>query len=51
MRITPFDWLHPAIPSPLIPVVKAVGRGIELLVHAEDADPANEVLETEARPQ
>jgi hypothetical protein len=28
-----------------------VGRGVELLVHAEDAGRANEVLETEAKPE
>ncbi len=29
IRIKPFDWLHPAIPSPLIPLVSAAGRVIE----------------------
>lgn len=31
IAITPFDWLHPATPRPLIPVVKGVGRVIEYL--------------------
>lgn len=29
ISITPFDWLHPATPCPLIPVVQRVGRWLE----------------------
>ena len=29
ITITPFDWLHPATPRPLIGLVKAIGRAIE----------------------
>jgi SAM-dependent methyltransferase len=29
--ITPFDWLHPSTPSPMIPVVRALGRVFEKL--------------------
>jgi SAM-dependent methyltransferase len=29
VRITPFDWLHPATPQPFIPVVQAGGRILE----------------------
>jgi 2-polyprenyl-3-methyl-5-hydroxy-6-metoxy-1,4-benzoquinol methylase len=29
ITITPFDWLHPATPRPLIGLVKAIGRVIE----------------------
>lgn len=28
-RITPFDWLHPSTPTPLIPVVSTLGRVVE----------------------
>lgn len=31
VSITPFDWLHPATPCPLIPVVQRVGRRLEQL--------------------
>ncbi len=31
VRIRPFDFLHPAVPRPLIPVVKAVGGTFERL--------------------
>ncbi|UYN91424.1 MAG: methyltransferase domain-containing protein [Anaerolineales bacterium] len=31
VRITPFDWLHPAIPQPLIGVTEAVGGILESL--------------------
>jgi 2-polyprenyl-3-methyl-5-hydroxy-6-metoxy-1,4-benzoquinol methylase len=29
IEITPFDWLHPATPAPLIPLVSWIGRGLE----------------------
>jgi SAM-dependent methyltransferase len=29
VRITPFDWLHPATPRPLIGVVQRIGRVLE----------------------
>ena len=29
ITITPFDWLHPATPRPVIGLVKAIGRVIE----------------------
>ena len=29
VRITPFDWLHPATPRPFIPVVRGIGRVFE----------------------
>jgi len=31
IRITPFDWLHPLIPAPLIGLTEALGRGLEAL--------------------
>ncbi|HMP74703.1 MAG TPA: class I SAM-dependent methyltransferase [Kiritimatiellia bacterium] len=31
VTITPFDWLHPAIPAPLIGTVSAIGRLFECL--------------------
>ncbi len=31
IRITPFDWLHPAIPQPLIRITEAVGGILEAL--------------------
>jgi len=31
VAITPFDWLHPATPEPLISLVKRVGRIVETL--------------------
>ena len=31
ISITPFDWLHPATPRPLIPLVRCVGQGLERL--------------------
>ena len=31
IRITPFDWLHPATPAPLIAVVSRAGRVVESL--------------------
>jgi len=31
ISITPFDWLHPATPCPLIPFVQRVGRWLEQL--------------------
>jgi SAM-dependent methyltransferase len=31
VEVTPFDWLHPSTPPPLIPAVSAVGRVIERL--------------------
>ena len=30
IEITPFDWLHPSVPKPLIPLVRGVGKGLEL---------------------
>jgi SAM-dependent methyltransferase len=27
--LTPFDWLHPGVPSPLVPVVEWTGRRLE----------------------
>ena len=30
IEITPFDWLHPSVPEPLIPFVRGVGKGLEL---------------------
>jgi len=29
IRITPFDWLHPSTPRPLIPLIGAIGRLVE----------------------
>lgn len=29
IEITPFDWLHPAVPKPLIPSIYNIGRGLE----------------------
>ena len=29
IAITPFDWLHPATPRPLVPVVEWIGRWLE----------------------
>ncbi len=29
VRVTPFDWLHPATPESLIPAVSAIGRFLE----------------------
>jgi hypothetical protein len=29
IRITPFDWLHPATPRPLIGFVSAIGKVLE----------------------
>jgi 2-polyprenyl-3-methyl-5-hydroxy-6-metoxy-1,4-benzoquinol methylase len=29
VRITPFDWLHPSTPEPLIPLVSGIGRLLE----------------------
>jgi hypothetical protein len=29
IRIRPFDWLHPAVPGPLIGAVSAAGRIME----------------------
>lgn len=29
VTIVPFDWLHPATPPSLIPLVNAVGRALE----------------------
>lgn len=29
VNIVPFDWLHPGTPSPLIPMVRAIGSGLE----------------------
>jgi 2-polyprenyl-3-methyl-5-hydroxy-6-metoxy-1,4-benzoquinol methylase len=31
IRLTPFDWLHPATPRPLIPVVRGIGKVMEVL--------------------
>lgn len=31
IRITPFDWLHPAIPAPLIPLTEFLGSVLEAL--------------------
>src|SRR5262249_46108430 len=31
VRITPFDWLHPATPRPMIPLVRAAGGMFENL--------------------
>lgn len=31
VEITPFDWLHPSTPEPLIPFVRATGRWLESL--------------------
>ncbi len=31
IRIEPFDWLHPAVPESLIPLVSRVGRALESL--------------------
>jgi 2-polyprenyl-3-methyl-5-hydroxy-6-metoxy-1,4-benzoquinol methylase len=31
IQLTPFDWLHPATPRPLIPVVRGVGKVLEIL--------------------
>ena len=31
IRITPFDWLHPSTPRPLIPTVRTIGRVLERL--------------------
>lgn len=31
VHITPFDWLHPAIPKALIPATEAIGRVLEAL--------------------
>jgi 2-polyprenyl-3-methyl-5-hydroxy-6-metoxy-1,4-benzoquinol methylase len=31
VQITPFDWLHPSTPRPLIPLVSAVGRAFECI--------------------
>lgn len=31
IRIRPFDWLHPSTPRPLIPLVQAIGRVVEML--------------------
>ena len=29
IEITSFDWLHPAVPKPMIPLVRSVGKGLE----------------------
>ena len=29
IEITPFDWLHPSVPKPLIPLVRHIGKGLE----------------------
>lgn len=29
--VTPFDWLHPASPAPLIPLIQSAGRALEHL--------------------
>lgn len=29
VEVTPFDWLHPATPAPLIPAVRSLGRFLE----------------------
>jgi len=31
IRLTPFDWLHPATPRPLIPAVRSIGKVLEIL--------------------
>jgi 2-polyprenyl-3-methyl-5-hydroxy-6-metoxy-1,4-benzoquinol methylase len=36
VRITPFDWLHPAVPPSLIPLVRGVGNLIEALPLARE---------------
>ena len=36
VRITPFDWLHPATPETAIPLVRAVGRGLEAMPLARE---------------
>jgi len=28
-EVTPFDWLHPSTPRPLIPLIDRLGRGVE----------------------
>jgi SAM-dependent methyltransferase len=36
IEIQPFDWLHPAIPEPLIGAVKSLGRALESLPAARE---------------
>ena len=36
VRIEPFDWLHPATPRPLIPVVRGLGWTLERLPLARE---------------
>lgn len=36
VRITPFDWLHPSTPAPLIPLVSMLGRLVEHLPGARE---------------
>ena len=31
IRVTPFDWLHPATPKALIPAVRGIGKVLEVL--------------------
>ncbi|MCK5716765.1 MAG: methyltransferase domain-containing protein [Thiomargarita sp.] len=30
ITLTPIDWLHPAVPKPLIPVIRSIGKLLEL---------------------
>lgn len=36
IAITPFDWLHPATPAPLIGAVRALGRALEAIPLARE---------------
>lgn len=36
VQITPFDWLHPAVPAPFIGMVSTLGRGLEALPGARE---------------
>ena len=48
IRITPFDWLHPATPRPLIPAVRGLGSVLERLPLAREF--AGSVLIVAQRP-
>lgn len=48
VRITPFDWLHPSTPKPLISLVATLGRVVEQLPVAREF--AGSVLITAQRP-
>jgi len=36
VSITPFDWLHPATPKPLVPLVRGIGAMIERIPLARE---------------